>query len=103
MVTGKARHRNQHRRSRIHGVARSLHGISHVSPGHHNDHERESQLIHIFQHDTDNPSQYALPINAFVWLFTAVFWFAWGKKKWPGLNVEVIDKVVADSGRDTKE
>lgn len=47
--------------------------------------------------------QYALPINGLVWLFATVTWFAWGRKRWPGLNVEVIEKVVADGDRDTKD
>lgn len=51
----------------------------------------------------DKFSQYALPINAVVWIFAIVSWFAWGKNKWPGLNVGVIEEVVADGDRDTKE
>lgn len=46
---------------------------------------------------------YALPINAFVWGFAIVLWFAWGKKHWPGLNEKVIEKVVADSDRNTAD
>jgi len=50
-----------------------------------------------------NNMNYALPINAFV-LISAIFaWFVWGKQNWKGLNKEVIDAVVADSGRDTKD
>lgn len=46
---------------------------------------------------------YALPINAFIWLLAIVFWFAWGRKNWKGLDAEVIDKVLADGYRDTKD
>lgn len=46
---------------------------------------------------------YALPINALVWLFAVVFWFVWGQKHWRGLDNDVIGKVVADGDRDTKD
>ena len=46
---------------------------------------------------------YALPINAAVWIFALVFWFAWGRKRWPGLDIDIIAKVVADSDRTTKD
>jgi choline transport protein len=46
---------------------------------------------------------YALPINALVWLIAIVLWFAWGRKNWKGLNHEVMEKVVADSDRATKD
>ncbi|KAK5165170.1 uncharacterized protein LTR77_009268 [Saxophila tyrrhenica] len=44
---------------------------------------------------------YALPINAAVWLFALVFWFAWGRKNWAGLDARVIEKVVGDADKDT--
>ena len=46
---------------------------------------------------------YALPINAFVLLLALGGWLIWGKNKWPGLNKEIVDIVVADSNRDTKD
>ncbi|KAK3699702.1 hypothetical protein LTR37_016307 [Vermiconidia calcicola] len=46
---------------------------------------------------------YALPINVFIWMFAIVLWFAWGKNNWKGLNNEIIEKVVADGDRDTKD
>ncbi|KAF2217704.1 hypothetical protein CERZMDRAFT_63866 [Cercospora zeae-maydis SCOH1-5] len=46
---------------------------------------------------------YALPINAFVWLFAIVSYVAWGRARWQGLDSDVIDKVLADSDRDTKD
>ena len=46
---------------------------------------------------------YALPINVAVWIFALVWWFAWGKKNWQGLDVKVIEKVVADSDRNTAD
>lgn len=46
---------------------------------------------------------YALPINAFVWVFAVIWWFAWGKTHWEGLDVKIIDEVVADSDRSTKD
>lgn len=38
-----------------------------------------------------------------IWIFAAVLWFVWGRKNWSGLDAEVIDRVVADGDRDTKE
>lgn len=52
---------------------------------------------------TGSGMNYALPINAAVWIFAFVFWFAWGRKNWPGLDVKVIDYVVADSDRNTAD
>jgi len=46
---------------------------------------------------------YALPIFAFVILVALVLWFARAKRHWPGLNKEVIDAVLADSDRNTKD
>ncbi|KAK5683672.1 hypothetical protein LTS10_005206 [Elasticomyces elasticus] len=46
---------------------------------------------------------YALPIFAFVVLVALVLWFARAKAHWPGLNKEVIDLVLADSDRNTKD
>lgn len=46
---------------------------------------------------------YALPIFAFVVLVALGLWFGWARKNWPGLNKEVIDTVLADSDRRTKE
>lgn len=54
-------------------------------------------------YELTNDHQYALPINALIWIFAVVSWFAWGKKNWPGLNVEVIDEAIADGMRDTKD
>lgn len=52
---------------------------------------------------TGESMNYALPINAGVWLFAIVSWFVWAKRSWRGLNVEVIDAVVADAERASKE
>lgn len=47
---------------------------------------------------------YALPINVvFSWLFPAALWIIWGRKRWPGLDCMVIEKVVADADRDAKD
>ena len=46
---------------------------------------------------------YALPINAAVVIFAIISYFVWGKKNWKGLNKEVVDAVVADSERNTKD
>jgi choline transport protein len=46
---------------------------------------------------------YALPINVFVLLLALAGWFIWGKDNWPGLNKEIVDIVVADSDRNTKD
>ena len=46
---------------------------------------------------------YALPINALVWIFAVGTWFGWAKRNWMGLNIELVNTVVADSDRNTKE
>lgn len=46
---------------------------------------------------------YALPINVFVWIIAIGTWYGWAKKNWRGLNAEIVDLVVADSDRNTKE
>lgn len=46
---------------------------------------------------------HSLPINVFIWLVATVLWFTWGKKNWKGLDVDVIQKVVADGDRATKD
>lgn len=38
---------------------------------------------------------YALPIYAFAVLAALGYWFAWGKKHWPGLNLAAISMVEA--------
>lgn len=49
-------------------------------------------------------TKYALPINAFVWLFAVFSWFAWGKRRWAGLNSAVIERVLLDDdGRDDRK
>ncbi|KIX04956.1 uncharacterized protein Z518_05828 [Rhinocladiella mackenziei CBS 650.93] len=50
-----------------------------------------------------NTMNYALPINVFVLLISLVWWFVWGQRYWRGLNKEVVDAVVADSDRNTKD
>lgn len=46
---------------------------------------------------------YALPINAGVWIFAIASWFLWAKKNWRGLDEKIVDDVVADSERKTKD
>lgn len=46
---------------------------------------------------------YALPINAFVWIVALVLWVVWGRRKWAGLDAVIIEKVIADGDRDTKD
>jgi choline transport protein len=52
---------------------------------------------------TASGMNYALPINAFVQIIALLLWIFWAKKNWKGLNKEVIDAVVADSDRNTKD
>ncbi len=46
---------------------------------------------------------YAFPIFAFVVLVALALWFLQARKTWPGLNKEVIDLVLSDSDRNTKD
>lgn len=46
---------------------------------------------------------YALPINVLIWILAIILWFAWGRTKWAGLDTVIIDKVIADGDRDTKD
>ena len=46
---------------------------------------------------------YALPIFAFVLAVALVRWIVWANKHWPGLNKEIIETVLADSDRNTKD
>lgn len=50
-----------------------------------------------------NTMNYALPINAFVLIAAVIAWYTWAKKNWKGLNKEVVNYVVADSDRNTKD
>ena len=52
---------------------------------------------------TASTMNYALPINALVWIFAIALWFGWAKKNWKGLNVQVVELVIADSDRATKD
>ena len=52
---------------------------------------------------TSDYMNYALPINVGVWIFAAVTWFAWARKNWTGLNMEVFEAVLADADRATKD
>ncbi|KPI42372.1 Choline transport protein [Cyphellophora attinorum] len=52
---------------------------------------------------TSEYMNYALPINVGVWIFAGVTWFAWARKNWRGLNMEVFDAVLADADRATKD
>jgi choline transport protein len=52
---------------------------------------------------TGDYMNYALPINVGVWIFAAATWFAWAKKHWKGLNMEVFEAVLADADRATKD
>ena len=46
---------------------------------------------------------YVLPIFAFVVLVALVLWFAWARKNWPGLNKEIVQMVLLDWDRSTKD
>ncbi|KAK4913673.1 hypothetical protein LTR49_018007 [Elasticomyces elasticus] len=46
---------------------------------------------------------YALPINAAVWIVALITWFVYANKKWKGLNIALSEKIVADGDRDTKD
>ena len=46
---------------------------------------------------------YALPINAFVWIVALIMWFLYANKSWRGLDTDLVDKIVADGDRDTKD
>jgi choline transport protein len=50
-----------------------------------------------------NTMNYALPINAFVVMAAVVVWFVWARKSWKGLNHEVLEMVIRDSERATKD
>ena len=52
---------------------------------------------------TGTSMNYALPINAFVWIIAVVSWFTWANKNWSGLNNEIVSIVVGDADRDTKD
>ena len=52
---------------------------------------------------TGTSMNYALPINAFVVMGAVLSYLVWAKKNWKGLNRKVIDAVIADSDRNTKE
>lgn len=62
-------------------------------------HKIKTRKADIYMH-----KKYALPINAFVWLFAVFSWFAWGKRRWAGLNSAVIERVLLDDdGRDDRK
>ena len=46
---------------------------------------------------------YALPINVFVWIMAGLMWVAWGRRRWAGLDLGVVEMVVRDGDRETKE
>jgi choline transport protein len=46
---------------------------------------------------------YALPIFVLVVLFALLLWFLQARVHWPGLNKEVIDIVLADANRNSKD
>lgn len=52
---------------------------------------------------TSDYMNYALPINVGVWIFAGITWFAWAKKNWKGLNMEVFEAVLTDADRVTKD
>ena len=52
---------------------------------------------------TGTNMNYALPIFASVVFVALGLWFGWARNNWVGLNREVIDTVLADSDRNTKE
>jgi len=52
---------------------------------------------------TGDNFNYALPIFAFVVIVTILLWFARARKNWPGLDKEIIDTVLADADKNTKD
>ena len=46
---------------------------------------------------------YALPINVLVWIGALIMWFVYAKKKWRGLDTDLMEKIVADGDRDTTD
>ena len=52
---------------------------------------------------TGTNMNYALLIFAFVFFVALGLWFVWARKNWMGLNSEVIDIVLKDSDRNTKD
>ena len=44
---------------------------------------------------TGTNMNYALPIYVFVILCSLGYWFTWGRKSWPGLNLAAIGMVEA--------
>ena len=52
---------------------------------------------------TGDNFNYALPIFAFVILIAIVLWFARARKNCPGLDREIIDTVMADADKNTKD
>jgi choline transport protein len=52
---------------------------------------------------TGDNFNYALPIFTFVILVAILLWFARAKKDWPRLNKDIIDTVMADADKNTKD
>ena len=52
---------------------------------------------------TGSNFNYALPIFAFVVLVALLLWVVRAKKHWPGLNKVIIEVVLADADRNTKD
>jgi len=52
---------------------------------------------------TGDNFNYALPILVFVVVLAVLLWFARAKKKWPGLDKEVIETVMTTADKNTKD
>ena len=46
---------------------------------------------------------YALPIFAFTIMFSLGSWWLYGKKRWAGLNKDIVEVVLAESDSDYKD
>jgi choline transport protein len=52
---------------------------------------------------TGDNFNYALPIFAFVVLVAVLLYFARARRTWPGLSKEVVNSVMANADKNTKD
>lgn len=96
----------QRHRHSVLGLDGNIHGISHIASSHRSDYEREYCYALDARHSllyrviADGASQYALPLNAFVWVLGLVTWVIWANKHWDGLDENVIKEVMDDTDRE---